>query len=160
MDFAMIERHPRGTLHFGMKSVGGPSSEKSHENSSGLEIRDFLPLFIIIGIGCVTGILFLVEKLREKYTEKDDENMDAPPRYADLEPSSFDLNREVPAPSGPTADNESDENRPPTYDTATRDQEPPTYEFVNHAFEEDPPAYEETEIQTNATYVNHMYDQV
>ena len=159
MDFAMIERHPRGTLHFGMKSVGGAPSENSHENSSGLEIRNFLPLFIIIGIGCVTGILFLVEKLREKYTEKDDENMDAPPRYADLEPSSFDLNREVPAPtmSGPS---DSDEIRPPTYDTATRDQEPPTYEFVNHAFEEDPPAYEETEIQTNATYVNHMYDQV
>ena len=145
-------RHPRGTLHFGMTVGSDQSSENSADNRAAMEVRDFLPLFIIIGIGCVTGILFLVEKLREKYTEKDDENMDAPPRYADLDPPSFDLNQEVPAPMS--------DNRPPTYDTATRDQLPPTYEFVNHAFEEDPPAYEETEIQTTETYVNHTYGQV
>ena len=158
MEYAMIGmaepiRHPRGTLHFGIKS-DQPAQNTSPDD--GLEIRDFLPLFIIVGIGCVTGLLFLVEKLREKYTEKDVENIDAPPRYADLEPS-FDLNQEVPAPTDAQAGAPS---APPTYDTATRDQNPPTYEFVNHAFEEDPPAYEETEIQTNATYVNHTYDQV
>ena len=158
MEYAMIGmaeriRHPRGTLHFGIKSEQ-PTQNSSADN--GLEVRDFLPLFIIIGIGCVTGLLFLVEKLREKYTEKDVENMDAPPRYADLEPT-FDLNQQVPAPSdAPTGA----PSAPPTYDTATRDQNPPTYEFVNHAFEEDPPAYEETEIRTDATYVNHNYDQV
>ena len=158
MEYAMIGmadrlRHPRGTLHFGIKS-DQPTQNSSSD--SGLEVRDFLPLFIIVGIGCVTGLLFLVEKLREKYTEKDVENLDAPPRYADLEPT-FDLNQEVPAPTDASAGTPS---APPTYDTATRDQNPPTYEFVNHAFEEDPPAYEETEIQTNATYVNHTYDQV
>ena len=141
-------RYPRG--HLGLHSMTGADQDTGNGSidQESLQVRDFLPLFIIVGIGFVTGILFMVEKLREKYTEKDIENLDAPPRYADLEPrtDSFDLNQEVPAPDEPA--------NPPTYDTATRNQHPPSYEFVNHAFEEDPPAYEEPEIQTNQTYIN------
>ena len=118
---------------------------KMTENKTKLDIQDFLPLFIIVGIGFFTGILFLVEKLRDKFTEKNHENMDGPPRYADLE---LNLNQEVPV--------HVDNNCPPTYDTATRDQNPPTYEFINRAFEEDPPAYEQIGIQTHATFVNHI----
>ena len=104
---------------------------------------DLLPLFIIVAILIVAGILILCEKIREQLYEKDDAvastTVDAPPQYDDLSLSNGAIT-DVSTP-------------PPPY----RNIEPPSYEFINRAFSLDdqvpppPPSYI---VATHTSFVN------
>ena len=100
---------------------------------------DLLPLFIVVGILIIAGILLLCEKIRETLIEKDEISVtDGPPSYDDLSINNVQANEEeVRTP-------------PPPY----RNIEPPSYEFINRAFELDeapPPPYV---VETHTTFVN------
>ena len=102
---------------------------------------DLLPLFIVVGILVIAGILLLCEKIRETLIEKDDISVtDGPPSYDDLSINN-----------GQTSVEEA-MTPPPPY----RNIEPPSYEFINRAFELDetlspPPPYV---VETHTTFVN------
>ena len=99
---------------------------------------DLLPVFIIVGVLIIGGILVLCEKIREQLLEKEPEVdvTDSPPSYDDLS-----VNNEV--------RNEVEVRSPPPY----RHEAPPSYEFINAAFQPDdpPPSYV---VSTQSTYVN------
>ena len=117
-------------------------------------IRKLLPMFILIGIVLVVGILFLLDKIRVKFEEKEDrENrLDLPPRYNDLT-----VRRGINQSSNQLRQNDEQITRPPSYEVATGDDILPSYEFVNDAFveesEQSPPAYELPHVNTNQTLV-------
>ena len=100
---------------------------------------DLLPLFIVVGILIIAGILLLCEKIRETLIEKDEMSVtDGPPSYDDLSINHGQI------------DGEEARTPPPPY----RNIEPPSYEFINRAFELDeapPPPYI---VETHTTFVN------
>ena len=100
---------------------------------------DLLPLFIVVGILIIAGILLLCEKIRETLIEKDEISVtDGPPSYDDLSINHGQI------------DGEEVRTPPPPY----RNIEPPSYEFINRAFELDeapPPPYV---VETHTTFVN------
>ena len=100
---------------------------------------DLLPVFIIVGVLIIGGILILCEKIREQLLEKEPEAdvTDSPPSYDDISVNS-------------EARNEIEVRSPPPY---RPEAPPPSYEFVNAAFQPDdpPPPYV---VSTQSTFVN------
>ena len=101
--------------------------------NDGLTVEEFAPLFIVLGVAIIAGIVYMGIHLtrRKKKDETEEAGNDDPPSYPGLGSAEVVLGFSIP--------------RPPSYDDAVAGEEPPIYSFDNVAYEHDPPAYEGVE---------------